>query len=138
MYNHTGISVIIVTIKMSSHCAFVIVFDVKYRTLKSINDSVFGLTHILYVASVALQTIYKIVTLACAFGNCILGCIVIQICYFPDWEILVQYWQVLGLVHPFRVVLFGCGIFALSNMSFNKGALYMESWCLVCLILWWH
>ena len=58
-------------------------FDVKYVTLKSIDDSVSGLTYILYVAPVALQTIYKIVTLACAFGDCIVGCIIVQICYFP-------------------------------------------------------
>ena len=40
--------------EMSSHCGFVIVFDVKYVTLESVNDSVFGLTYILYVAPVAL------------------------------------------------------------------------------------
>ena len=53
MYNHTGIGMIIVTMKMSSHYSFVIAFDVKYVTLESVNDSVFGLTYILYVASVA-------------------------------------------------------------------------------------
>ena len=42
---------IIVTMEMSSHCGFVIVFHVKYVTLES--DSVFGLTFILYMAPVA-------------------------------------------------------------------------------------
>ena len=74
---------IIVTMKMSSHCGFVIMFDVKYVTLESINDSVFGLTYILYVAPVALQTIYEIVTLACAFSYCVVGCIIVEVCYFP-------------------------------------------------------
>ena len=44
---------IIVAMKMSSHCGFVIVFDVKYVTLESVNDSVFGLTYILDVALLA-------------------------------------------------------------------------------------
>ena len=83
MYNHTGIGMIIVTMKMSSHCGFVIMFDVKYVTLKSVNDSVFCLTYILYVAPVTLQTVYEIVTLACAFSYCIVGYIIVQICYFP-------------------------------------------------------
>ena len=55
MRDHTGIGLIIVTVKMSCHCGFVIVFDVKYMTLESINDSVFGLTYILYMAPVTLQ-----------------------------------------------------------------------------------
>ena len=29
VYNHTGIGMTIVAVKMSSHCGFVIVFDVK-------------------------------------------------------------------------------------------------------------
>ena len=62
---------IIVTMKMFSHCGFVIMFDVKYVTLESVHDSVFGLTYILYVTPVALQTIYEIVALACAFSDCI-------------------------------------------------------------------
>ena len=41
MYNHTGIGMIIVAMEMSSHHGFVIVFDVKYVTLESVNDSVF-------------------------------------------------------------------------------------------------
>ena len=45
---------IIVAMKISSHGSFVIVFDVKYVTLESINGSDFGLTYILYVAPVAL------------------------------------------------------------------------------------
>ena len=83
MYNHTGIGMIIVPMKMSSHCGFVIMFDVKYVTLGSVNDSVFGFTYIIYVVPVALQTIYEIVTLAYTFSDCIVDCIIVQICYFP-------------------------------------------------------
>ena len=68
---------------MSSHCSFVIVFDVKHVTLESINDSVFSLTYILYVAPFALKTIYKIVTLECTFCDYVVGCIIVEICYFP-------------------------------------------------------
>ena len=63
MYNHTGIGMIIEAMKMSSHSSFVIMFDVKCVTLESINDSVFGLAYIIYMAPVSLQTIYEIVTL---------------------------------------------------------------------------
>ena len=40
---------ITVAVKMSSHCGITIVFDVKNVTLESINDSVFGLSYILYL-----------------------------------------------------------------------------------------
>ena len=40
---------------------------------------------------------------------------------FPDWDNLVQYWQVLGLVQPLVVSAFGCGILALTSMSFKEG-----------------
>ena len=65
MYNHTGIGMTTVAMEMSSHSGFVIVFDVKYVTMESVNYSVFGLTYMLYVAPVAIQTIYEIITLAC-------------------------------------------------------------------------
>ena len=54
MYNHTVIGMNIVAMEMSGCSGIVIVFDVKYVTLESIYDSVFGLTYILYVAPVAL------------------------------------------------------------------------------------
>ena len=100
MYDHTRISLIFVAMKMSGHCCIVIVFDVNDVTLESIHDSVFGLPYIFYMAPVAFQTVYKIVTLACAFGNCIVGCIIVQVFIFPDSEILAQYLQVLGLLQP--------------------------------------
>ena len=68
MYDHAWISLIIVTMEMPSHCGVIIVFDVKYVNLESINDSIFCLTYILNMAPSALQTVYKIVTLACAFS----------------------------------------------------------------------
>ena len=43
----------------------------------------FCLTYILNVAPSAFQTIYEIVTLACAFGNSVVGCVVVEICYLP-------------------------------------------------------
>ena len=81
MYNHTGMGMIIVAMKMSSHSSFVIVFDFKYVTLEAIN--VFCLAYILYVAPVALLTTYEIITLTCAFIDCVVTCIIIQVCNFP-------------------------------------------------------
>ena len=52
MYGHTGTGMIIVAVKMSSHCDIAIEFDVKDVTLESINDTVFSLSYILYVAPV--------------------------------------------------------------------------------------
>ena len=83
MYDHTRISLIFVVMKMSGHCCIVIVFDVKDVTLESIHNSIFGLSYIFYMVPVAFQTIYKIVTLASAFGNCIVGCIIVQVFYLP-------------------------------------------------------
>ena len=82
MYDHAGIGMIIVAMEVSSNCGFVIVFNVKYVTLESSNDSVFCLTYIFDVAPVALQTIYEIVALACAFGDCVVGCVIVEISYF--------------------------------------------------------
>ena len=84
MYDHTRICLITVTMKMSSHCSIVIVFDVKHVTLESINNPVFCLTYILYVALSALQTVHKIVSLACFFCYFIVGCIIVAICYLPS------------------------------------------------------
>ena len=53
MYDHTGISLISVAMKMSGHCGIIIVFDVKNMTLESIYDSIFGLSYIFNVAPVA-------------------------------------------------------------------------------------
>ena len=44
--------------KVSGHCGIMIVFDVKYKTLESIYDSVLSLSYIFYMAPVALYTIY--------------------------------------------------------------------------------
>ena len=57
--------------------------------------------------------------------------VILRFVIFPDWESLVQYWQVLGLLQPLVVVVLGCGIFALTSMSFNEGGfLYVtiKSW----------
>ena len=70
MYDHTRICLITVALKVSSHCSIVIMFNVKYMTLESINDPVICLTYILYVAPFAFQTVYEIFTLACTFLCC--------------------------------------------------------------------
>ena len=75
---HAWIGLIIVTMEMPGHCGVIIVFDVKDMT-----DSIFCLTYILNMAPSALQTIYKIVTLACAFSYSVIGCMVVEICYLP-------------------------------------------------------
>ena len=49
MYDHTGISLISVAMKMSGHCGIIVVFDVENMTLESIHDSIFGLPYIFYV-----------------------------------------------------------------------------------------
>ena len=91
-------------------------------TLESIYDSIFSLSNIFYMAPVAFQTIYKIVTLACAFGNCIVGSVVVQVFFiFPDWQLFAQYLQVLCLLQPLGVIFFGCVIFAPISMSFREG-----------------
>ena len=41
MYDHTRICLITVALKVSGHCSIVIVFNVKYMTLESINGPVF-------------------------------------------------------------------------------------------------
>ena len=46
------------TVKVSCHCGVVIVFNVKYVTLESINDSIFCLFYIFDMAPVSFQAIY--------------------------------------------------------------------------------
>ena len=41
MYDHAWIGLILVAMKMSSHCCVIVMFNVKDMTLESINDSVF-------------------------------------------------------------------------------------------------
>ena len=38
----------------------------------------------------------------------------------PEWEILLQYLQVCGLLQPLDWGLEGCGISALTNISFHE------------------
>ena len=83
MYDHARIALIIVAKKMSSHCCVVVVFDVINMTLESVNDSIPCLAYIFDMATFTFQAIYEIVALAGAFGDCIVGCIVIKIGYFP-------------------------------------------------------
>ena len=83
MYDHVGIDLIIMAMKMSSHCCVVIVFDVKDVTFESVQNSIFSLSYIFDVAPIAFQTIYRIVALACAISYCIVDCIIMQVFYFP-------------------------------------------------------
>ena len=59
--------------EMPSHCGVIIMFDIKDMTLESINESIFCLTYILNMAPSALQTVYEIATLACAFSYSVVG-----------------------------------------------------------------
>ena len=43
----------------------------------------FCLTYILTVAPLAFQAIYEIVALACAFGDSVVGCVVVEVYYLP-------------------------------------------------------
>ena len=133
MYDQAWIGLIIVAMKMSSYYSIIVMFDVKDMTFESINDSIFCLTYIPNVAPFAFQAIYEIVTLACAFGNGVV--LLLRFVIFPDWDNLVQYWQVLGLVQPLVVWVFGCGILALTNMSFNEGGFLYVTICLGYIIL---
>ena len=61
----------------------VTVFNVIHMTLESINDSISCLSYIFDMATLTFQAIYEIVALAGAFGDGVVGCIVIEVCYFP-------------------------------------------------------
>ena len=91
MYDHARIALIIGPNKVSGHCCVIVMFDVKDMTLESVNDSIFCLTYILNMAPFTFQAINEIIALACAFGHGIVGCIVIEIRHFPDWDNLIQY-----------------------------------------------
>ena len=84
MYDHAWIAVIIVAMKMSCHCGIIVMFDVKDMTLESVNDSVLCLAYIFNVAPFTFQAINEIVALACALCNSVVGCVVIEIGYFPS------------------------------------------------------
>ena len=64
-------------IKVSCHCGIIIVFDVKYVTLESIDDSIPCLSCIFDVAPVAFQAVYEVIALAGTFGYCVLGCVIV-------------------------------------------------------------
>ena len=83
MYDHARIGLIIVAMEMSGHCSVIVMFDVKNMTLESISDSVFCLAYILNVASFTFQAIDEIIALACAFSNSVVGCVIIEVGYFP-------------------------------------------------------
>ena len=68
---------ITVAVKVSCHCGVVIVFDVKYVTLESINDSTFCLSYIFDTAPVTFQAICQIITLARALSYCVVGFIIV-------------------------------------------------------------
>ena len=68
---------------MPGHCCIVIVFDVINMTLESINDSIFCLSYIFDMATLAFQAIYEIVALAGAFGDSIVGCVVVEVSDSP-------------------------------------------------------
>ena len=83
MYAHAGIALIIVAEKVPSHCCVIVMFDVINMTLESVNDSIPCLSYIFDMAALAFQAINEIVALAGAFGNGIVGCVVIEVSYSP-------------------------------------------------------
>ena len=83
MYSHSWIQLIFVTMKVSCHCGIVSVFDVKNATLESISDSVFSLSYIFNVAPITFQTVYKVIALASAISQCLVGFIVMQVFNLP-------------------------------------------------------
>ena len=83
MHDHAWIGLIIVAMEMSSHCSIIVMFDVKNMTSESVNDSIFCLAYILNVAPFTFQAIDKIIALACAFSDSVVGCIIVEVGYFP-------------------------------------------------------
>ena len=83
MYDHARIALIIVAKEMPSHCCVIVMFDVIDMTLESVNDSIPCLSYIFDMAALAFQAIYEIVALAGAFGNGMVGCVVIEVSYSP-------------------------------------------------------
>ena len=81
MYDHARIALIIVAKKMPSHCCVIVMFNVINMTLESINDSIPCLSNIFDMAALAFQAVYEIVALAGAFGNGIVGCVVVEVSY---------------------------------------------------------
>ena len=81
--DHAWIAVIIMAMKMSCHCCVTVMFGVKDMTLESVNDSVLCLAYIFDVAPFTFQAINEIVALACAIADSVVGCVVIEIGYFP-------------------------------------------------------
>ena len=64
---------ITVAVKVSCYCGVIVVFDDKYVTLESINDSIFCLSYIFDMAPVTFQAIYQIITLASALSYYVVG-----------------------------------------------------------------
>ena len=83
MYDHVWIGLIIVAMEMSIHHSIIVMFDVKNMTLESVNDSIFCLAYILNVAPFTFQAVDEIIALACAFGDSVVGCIIVEVGYFP-------------------------------------------------------
>ena len=83
MYDHAWIGLIIVAMEMSSHCSIIVMFDVKNMTLESVNDSIFCLAYTLNVAPFTVPAIDEIIALACAFSDSVVGCIIVEVGYFP-------------------------------------------------------
>ena len=83
MYDHARIALIIVAKEMPGHCGVIVMLNIINMTLESVNDSIPCLSYIFDMAALAFQAIYEIIALAGAFGNGIVGCVVIEVGYFP-------------------------------------------------------
>ena len=64
MNSHSGVDNIIIVDIMSGDCGMGSIFYTKKVAMESVNDSIFGLGYIFYVASLVFQAVHQIVTLA--------------------------------------------------------------------------
>ena len=74
---------------------------------ESANNSILGLSNIFTVAPFAFQVIDQIAALSCGFVDLLLN----TFCTIAEWEILLQYFQVCGLLHSLDWVIAGWLIF---------------------------
>ena len=85
----------------------------------SLNCSLFPKDRIILARAVTFQAVDQIIILACAMHHDIL-CLLCKLLIVPEWEILLQYLQVCGLLQPLEFGVEDCVIFAVTSMSFRE------------------
>ena len=81
---------VVVSDEVPSYCGVGNTLNVKNVTLESVNDHVSSLSHIFDVAPIAFQAKIKVVTLADAIPDGIMGFMFSKFLMVPYWEILLQ------------------------------------------------